>query len=378
MNNGSSKFLVALMQELIANMNNWYGRDNYDHQRFGAYKSSFRDKVISRLNRAWSGKANIVPTDANQVLIQKIATIEDSLDGLALFYDLLADEYSKSILVKVMAYRLMGPKRVKLPLNNSHYWSTREGVRALLKSADIMDTKFRDWVLVHLELEKIGYPIELYLAPAGVMATFILKQYEYGKRSPAINARAGDYVIDGGGCWGDTSLYFAHTVGAEGRVYTFEFLPDNLNILGRNIELNRQLSKRIEVIPKALWNTSGDVINYCACGPGTSLIPNVQPNDYRSLQVSTISIDDFVDERKPPRIDYIKMDIEGSELAALKGAENTIRAFKPQLAISVYHKEDDFSSIPNYLRNLSVGYKFFLDHFTIYGEETILFASAGN
>jgi hypothetical protein len=45
------------------------------------------------------------------------------------------------------------------------------------------------------------------------------------------------------------------------------------------------------------------------------------------------------------------------------------------LAISVYHKDDDFISIPNYLRNLDLGYEFFLDHFTIYGEETVLFAS---
>jgi hypothetical protein len=76
-----------------------------------------------------------------------------------------------------------------------------------------------------------------------------------------------------------------------------------------------------------------------------------------------------------PRVDFIKMDIEGSELNALRGAEGTILGFKPKLAISIYHRDSDFIEIPNYLRKLDVGYEFFLDHFTVYGEETILFAA---
>jgi len=100
--------------------------------------------------------------------------------------------------------------------------------------------------------------------------------------------------------------------------------------------------------------------------------------NHDSLQVTTISIDDFVSERKLPRVDFIKMDIEGAELSALKGAEKTICANKPRLAIAVYHRQDDFIDISTYLNDLDVGYEFFLDHFTIYGEETILFAAPNN
>ena len=91
--------------------------------------------------------------------------------------------------------------------------------------------------------------------------------------------------------------------------------------------------------------------------------------------MDTISIDDFVIERKLSRVDFIKMDIEGAELCALKGAERTIRAFKPKLAISLYHRDTDFTEIPDHLNKLGLGYKFFLDHFTVHGEETILFAA---
>ncbi len=373
MNNGNSEFLAALTQELIASRNNWYGRENHDFDRFGPYEPSTLDKMPG-LSGLFSGKAVVGSAVANEVSLQTFAAICEPVAELATCYDLLADEYSKAILVKVLAYRLLGQRKVKLPLNNASYWSQRERIQSLIKSSDTIRVDFPKLALNHLDLGEIGYPIELYFAPAGVMATFVLKQYEYGKRNPVIKAQAGDYVIDGGGCWGDTALYFAHTVGAAGKVYTFEFLPDNLNILGRNIELNRELSKRIEVVPNAMWNKSGEVIDYPANGPGTSLIPNLQPNDRRSLQVSTISIDDFVGERKLPRIDYIKMDIEGSELAALKGAENTIRAFEPRLAISVYHGKDELIAISDYLRSLNLGYEFYLDHFTIYGEETILFA----
>jgi len=70
------------------------------------------------------------------------------------------------------------------------------------------------------------------------------------------------------------------------------------------------------------------------------------------------------------------MDIEGAELKALQGAEDTLLRFKPSLAISLYHKDSDFIDIPKYLANLDLGYKFYLDHFTVYKNETVLYACA--
>ncbi len=53
-------------------------------------------------------------------------------------------------------------------------------------------------------------------------------------------------------------------------------------------------------------------------------------------------MDDYITER----VTFIKMDIEGSEANALRGAEKIIRTYKPKLAISVYHKKDDLWTIP--------------------------------
>ncbi|MCA1632232.1 MAG: FkbM family methyltransferase [Acidobacteria bacterium] len=367
---GKPAFVIALMQELMGDMINWYGPDNWDAERFGAYKSSLKGSLLANFNKLFSSKVAIVPSDVSQQL-QNVSRLEGSLGELSALYELLADDHSKAMLVKVIAYRILGHKKAKLPLNSGDYWSERESARSLIKSGETVSIKFKGWKLNHFGLDAIGYPLELYFLPGGVFVTFMLKQYEYGKRNPAIKAEEGDYVIDGGGCWGDTALYFAHAVGARGKVYTFEFTPENMEVMERNLSLNPGLGERVEIVPRALWDTSDEVLNYSSNGPGSSLLYNQQ----ESCRVSTLSIDELVRRQHLPKVDFIKMDIEGAELKALHGARETIRTFKPKLAISLYHRETDLVDIPNYLDGLGVGYDFFLDHFTIYGEETILFAS---
>jgi hypothetical protein len=73
-------------------------------------------------------------------------------------------------------------------------------------------------------------------------------------------------------------------------------------------------------------------------------------------------------------VDFIKMDVEGAEVEALRGAENTIRKFRPKLAISVYHSISDFVDVFELISSLNLGYRFYLGHYTIHWYETILFA----
>jgi FkbM family methyltransferase len=369
---GKSAFWVELTQELMRSVSNWYGADNWDADRFGSHKSSLRNWLMTKLNEVFRGKISIVPGDIEHK-IQLVVGLQDDMEGLSAFYDLLEDVYSKSILIKLIAYRLMGYRKVKLPLNSlaGAYESNRQLVGSLVKSRDTIRIDFMGWSLNHFGLDKIGYPVECYSVPGGILTIFILKQYEYCKHSTEIKAHPGDCIIDAGGCWGDTALYFAHAVGGEGKVYTFEFVPDNLEVFQRNRSLNPQLAERIQIIPLALWNKSGESIDYSADGPGTTLTIRQGP----TRSVSTVTIDDFVKQESLSRVDFIKMDIEGSELKALQGAEKTLRTFRPRLAIAVYHQLDDLITIPDYLNELGLHYEFFLDHFTIYQEESILFAN---
>lgn len=74
------------------------------------------------------------------------------------------------------------------------------------------------------------------------------------------------------------------------------------------------------------------------------------------------------------RVDFIKMDIEGSEAAALQGAAQTLARHRPRLAISAYHMPADLWELPALIRELNPGYRFFLDHHTNFAEETVPYA----
>lgn len=70
---------------------------------------------------------------------------------------------------------------------------------------------------------------------------------------------------------------------------------------------------------------------------------------------------------------YIKMDIEGAELEALKGAKSIIENNKPKLAICLYHRPQDFFEIPLYIKGLNPDYKFYIHHHS-FSLETVLYA----
>jgi FkbM family methyltransferase len=285
-------------------------------------------------------------------------------------YALLADAYSRELLLDLLAFQVLGHEKVRLPLSRPDYWGKRRYIESHLRRAR---NTYKVPILGHLDLydlHPLGIPMTLHGSALSVLNTFMLEQYRYPRSEPLVAVTAGETVVDAGGCWGDTALYFAHRAGRDGRVISFEFVPGNLTILRQNLEDNAAIAENVTVVPKAVWNVSGIELSYSDTGPGTAVLRDPADN----LSAETITIDDYVNEARLERVDFIKMDIEGAELPALHGAERTLRRFKPRLALAAYHKEDDLITIPQYLSKLDIGYKFFLDHFTIHQEETVLFA----
>lgn len=72
-----------------------------------------------------------------------------------------------------------------------------------------------------------------------------------------------------------------------------------------------------------------------------------------------ISLDDYLAGRPAT---FIKVDIEGMEMDMLRGAKETIQAFKPKLAISIYHNPEDLFVIPEYVNSLLPEYKMAVRH----------------
>lgn len=89
----------------------------------------------------------------------------------------------------------------------------------------------------------------------------------------------------------------------------------------------------------------------------------------RLQKINVDKLDNIINEK----IDLLKMDIEGAELPALKGAETLMLTSRPILAISVYHSLDDFVDIPLYLQALLADYSFFLKHHSSGIGETVLY-----
>lgn len=77
---------------------------------------------------------------------------------------------------------------------------------------------------------------------------------------------------------------------------------------------------------------------------------------------------------KNEKVSFIKMDIEGAEMEALKGAAEVIKANKPGLAISIYHKPNDFYEIPLYIMALVPEYRLYVRHHSCFFADTVLYA----
>lgn len=87
------------------------------------------------------------------------------------------------------------------------------------------------------------------------------------------------------------------------------------------------------------------------------------------VTIDVNKLDDIIDER----VSFIKMDIEGAEPQAIEGAKETIAKYHPKLAISVYHRKDDFWTIAQQILSVREDYKIYLRHYTEGISETIMF-----
>ena len=90
-----------------------------------------------------------------------------------------------------------------------------------------------------------------------------------------------------------------------------------------------------------------------------------------------LPLDDIVEQLNLSRVDLIKMDIEGSERHALRGAKRTLEQFKPRLAICTYHRPDDPAVIPAVIGEVRNDYRMhakdFVLHWGSVGPKVLLF-----
>ncbi|HBA67793.1 MAG TPA: hypothetical protein DCZ40_00310 [Lachnospiraceae bacterium] len=180
--------------------------------------------------------------------------------------------------------------------------------------------------------------------------------------SGIMQAHANESFIDGGALDGVDSVKFIQWCnGNYDAAYLFEPDEDNYKKL---IPLRNE-NKKFIIYKEGLWSGSGELA-FCA---GNKEKCTISENGDTVIKVT--SIDEKL-QGKP--VSFIKMDIEGSEMEALKGAENTIGKYKPRLAICVYHKPEDIIEIPLKILELNPEYKLYLRHYSYIHTETVLYA----
>ncbi len=180
------------------------------------------------------------------------------------------------------------------------------------------------------------------------------------------NLKAGDTVLEGGVFDGNTSCRFAEIVGDAGHVYSFDPLGDEY--ASETLQKNAAIVHRINIFPYAISNTEGEVC-FDIDGPGSCVA------DEGGMRVRSIALDDFVAEKNLQRVDFIKMDIEGAEPEALEGVWKSVEKFRPALAISIYHRCNQFIDIPFFLVDKLKNYTFNLSCYSYEGLETVFYCT---
>jgi FkbM family methyltransferase len=361
LNSGNPRFL----QHLKAYYDN---RKITRETRFHDYFSWGRDQRHVR--------RSVKPNELRQVAVEKLRAIRsrfffekswkelvERYESFEKSYLLLSDESSRSLFVQLLLMNFLGEHRYSISRFDKEFIKNYERAsQLLLNSGDYFYVG--KWRVARTFFKGLG--IWAYTGPEILNCYNLNRLYRY---DPAqIGVRPGDVVIDGGMGLSDTTVIFGASAGVAGKVYGFDLQPANSQLLTMQLSMNPSL-KNVETIIGALSDVDGELVSMEEHSTSSRV-----SKEGGIDTVKTISLDKFVERRSIAKVDFIKLDIEGAELPALRGAASTIARFKPQLAICVYHKWDDLREIPCLLAEMREDYKFYLDCTTGFGGEAVLYA----
>lgn len=171
-----------------------------------------------------------------------------------------------------------------------------------------------------------------------------------------------EIFIDGGAYIGDSSRKFLKRYKAGDRYKIFLWEPDQSN--RKQIPKTLKKNANYEIVPFAMWSEAAQLC-FSNRGSGTSSV------EEDGVLVNADSIDH---QMKGKKVTFIKMDIEGAEIEALKGAEKTIKAQKPKLAVCIYHEQSHLYKIPLLIKEMVPEYKLYIRQHSDTASETVVYA----
>lgn len=172
-----------------------------------------------------------------------------------------------------------------------------------------------------------------------------------------------EVFIDGGGFVGDTALNFIEqTTGYFNKVHIFEPIKRNCEQIRKNIT---NLSDKVILHNLGLYSSCEETF-FEDSGSGSRIGKGKE-------LVKLVALDNYFSEQERSEITYIKLDVEGAEMSALEGMQDTIIKYNPKLAICIYHKPADLWELPLYIHKLNPKYNLYIrQHHPV--NETVLYA----
>lgn len=184
----------------------------------------------------------------------------------------------------------------------------------------------------------------------------------------------GEVLVDCGAFDGNSITSFKRQMKKRNITYkkliAFEADSKNAGLLKENIEDNC-----LVLVNAGVWSKDG-TLNFITRGDGSSMVVDANDLDVEQygnhISIPVKAIDNV---RECDDATLIKMDIEGSELEALRGAKELISKKRPKLAICIYHSDEDMLRIAEYIHELVPEYKLFVRQHTNGVNETVLYAT---
>jgi len=175
---------------------------------------------------------------------------------------------------------------------------------------------------------------------------------------PFIEFSDGEVFVDAGGFDGSTTEEFIRRVPSYGSAHVFEPQPDLLEVSCARLKQHRDVTH----YSFGLSNRQGDV-RFRLDGSASGISENGEGT------VHVEALDDVLKDVPT----FIKMDIEGAELAAIDGCREAIEKHHPKMAICVYHRKDDVYKIPRKVLGIRPDYDIYLRHYTEGVFETVMY-----
>ena len=159
---------------------------------------------------------------------------------------------------------------------------------------------------------------------------------------------AGNIVLDIGAYSGVTSIIFAQLVGPTGHVYAFEADAANYACAKINIEMAEKVMglKNITLIHKAVWSHNDGVLFSNEGAMGSSAVTITGGGRGVEKIVPSVTLDHFFSDMGLKQVDFIKVDIEGGEIALLESSARAIRNANAKLIIEPHWVNGSMSTEP--------------------------------